>query len=174
MAIGRSLIDPRELEKPVALTVFPSTKECTCACRPAQLVSVHESNPSLVPSKYSSLESLGCQKLIMEIKECDLMIENLTGEIKMFCFISLVVSVNQLKNVNIYTYNNWHNHQFRGFPFLSNTCPVYCCPLIDTIPTEDASEELGRAVERDPERPKLVPAEEVSVRLIAAFGGGGN
>ena len=51
---------------------------------------------------------------------------------------------------------SWHNHQLRGFPNWSKTCPAYDCPLIDTVLTIAVS-----LFERRPCLPNCVPALEV-------------
>ena len=68
-AIGKFSSDPSTFEKPLALTVLPSTKDSTKACFPAQLVSAQLSKPSLVPSNNSSFDSVGCLKLLMLYKD---------------------------------------------------------------------------------------------------------
>jgi len=62
---------------------------------------------------------------------------------------------------------SWHNHQLRGFPNWSKTCPAYDCPLIDTMLTVAVS-----LFERRPCLPNFVPALEVLESLgWGAIGG---
>ena len=62
-ATGKVFNDPSVDEKPVALTVFPSTNSSTYACLPEHDVSAHVSKPRRHPFCISVAFKVGWRKL---------------------------------------------------------------------------------------------------------------